>query len=141
MRLVALLLLASGTASSEGWLVVEAAAAVVTSDAQMGAFRAGPAHAIGFSATNDRSALGFRLRAGVLRNGVLGADDRTEPGTGGLVTGTLALRVGKRGGWLEAAGGGGVTGSDFVPTFELGAGWMFAFDRVDVGVSARHVQL
>ncbi len=128
-------------AHSDGWVVAEAPAAMAVSDAQQGVFRPGLMPAVGAYADNDRIALGIRLRTGVLRNGPAPGGNRADPGIAGLTTAGLAARLLFAGGWVELAGGGGITGHDFVPTVELGVGWSFAAGRVDIGPSVRYVRV
>ncbi len=126
---------------ADTWMVAEAPAAVAVSDAQAGVFRPGAMPAVGAYAVAGRYALGLRMRAGVLRNGPGPGDNFEDPGLGGLVTGSLALRVSGGGLWAEVAGGGGLTGSDPVPTFEAGAGMLVRAGAVDIGPSARYVRV
>lgn len=128
-------------AHADGWLVAEAPAAIAVSDAQAGVFRPGAMPALGAYADNGWFAIGARLRAGVLRNGPSPGNGLADPSTGGLLTAGLAMRVHTHGAWLEAVGGGGVTGEDFVPTVEAGAGYMFRVGNFDVGPSARFVRV
>ncbi len=132
-------------AHADGWFVVEAPVALATSTAQEGLFRPGVMPAIGAYAESVRRgvgvAFGLRVRGGVLRDGPSPAGGLADPGMGGLTTASVAMRVGKWGGWLELAGGGGVTGSDVVPAVEAGVGWTFEVGSVDVGPSVRYVRV
>lgn len=132
------------TAGAERWLVAETPAALAISAAQDGVYRTGVMPAVGAYADNSKIALGIRLRAGILRNGPAPAegDHLRDPGTGGLITGSLALRALIGPGWVEATGGGGFTGGDFVPAVELGAGIGFGVaDRFEIGPSLRYVRV
>lgn len=128
-------------ARAEGWLVAEAPAAIAVSEVQSGVFRPGAMPALGAYADNGWLAIGARLRAGVLRNGPSPGNGLADPGYGGLVTAGLAMRVHSHGAWLEAVGGGGLTGADLVPTVEAGIGYMFSVGNYDVGPSARFVRV
>jgi len=139
--LVVLALCVPAVARADSWLVLEAPVALATSDTQRGLFRPGVMPAVGAYAENDHFALGVRLRGGVLRDGPAPGPNVADPGMGGLTTASVALRIGVRGGWLELAGGGGLTGSDVVPAVEAGVGWAFAVGSVDVGPSARYVRI
>ena len=139
--LLATCVVAPASARADGWFVAEAPAAVAVSDAQSGVFRPGAMPALGAYADNGWLALGARVRAGVLRNGPSPGHGLEDPGVGGLFTGGLAMRVHKKGGWLELVGGGGLTGTDVVPAFEAGAGWTFPVGDYDVGPSARFVRV
>jgi outer membrane protein OmpA-like peptidoglycan-associated protein len=134
-------LLLPTVAQADGWFVAEAPAATAVSDAQKGVFRTGAAPAVGAYADNGWFAVGARVRVGALRNGDAPGNNLKDPGTGGLATAGLAMRVHSRGVWLELVGGGGVTGSDLVPTVEGGVGFTFPVAGVDIGPSARLVRL
>ncbi|MFN0250194.1 MAG: OmpA family protein [Kofleriaceae bacterium] len=141
-RLVALaVVLAPATAHADGWLVVEAPAAIAVSDAQAGVFRPGAMPAFGAYADNGWFALGARVRGGVLRNGPGPGNGLADPGVGGLLTGGLAMRVHTRGFWIEGVGSGGLTGQDLVPVVEAGVGFVFSVGDYDVGPSARFVRV
>ncbi|MEO7094051.1 MAG: OmpA family protein [Polyangiales bacterium] len=140
--LAALVLLASTSAAhADVWMVTEAPAAVAVSDAQRGIFRPGVMPAIGAYADNGWFALGARLRIGLLRNGPSPGGNFEDPSTAGLGTATLAMRVHRGGVWSELAGGGGITGSDVVPTVEVGAGWNFEVGDLTVGPGIRYVRV
>lgn len=128
-------------AYADSWFVAEAPAAIAVSDAQEGAFRPGLMPAVGVYASNERVALGLRMRAGILRNGPAPADNLADPGTGGLGTFGAAIRFGLGGGWVEGVGGGGITGRDVVPAVELGAGWTFDVGPVALGPSVRYARV
>lgn len=121
--------------------MAEAPAAIAVSEAQQGVFRPGAMPAFGAYADNGWVAIGARLRAGILRNGPSPGNGLADPGVGGLLTAGLAMRVHARGAWVEAVGGGGVTGEDLVPSVEAGIGYTFAIGAYDVGPSARFVRV
>ncbi|MEO8698394.1 MAG: OmpA family protein [Kofleriaceae bacterium] len=133
--------LAAHVATADGWIVAEAPAAMAVSDAQEGIFRPGLMPAFGVYADNGRLALGLRVRAGVLRNGPAPAAGLDDPSYGGLTTGGVAARFLFGRGWAEIVGGGGITGKDFVPTFEVGVGWAMAVGKVDIGPSLRYLRV
>ena len=128
-------------AYGDGWLVAEAPAAIAVSDAQAGVFRPGAMPAFGAYAGNGWFAVGARVRAGVLRNGPGPGNGFADPGVGGLMTAGLAMRVHRRGVWIEAVGGGGLTGEDLVPSVEGGVGFMFTLGDYEIGPSARIVRV
>ncbi|CAN5680881.1 hypothetical protein BH11MYX1_BH11MYX1_39890 [soil metagenome] len=144
---IALVLLgAAGTAYADAWMSAELPTAVAVSDVQQETFRAGAMPAVGgYLALNSYFSVGARLRAGVLRDGgraaTLVGDNRMDPSTGGLATAGLAGRFNYLGAYVELVAGGGVTGTDMVPAFEVGAGYIFDFEHVAVGPSARYVRL
>lgn len=86
-------------------------------------------------------AFGVRLRAGVLRDGPAPSGNVQDPSLGGLVTAALAVRGQWLGAWVELAGGGGVTGEDLVPAFEVGAGWRRAAGAIEWGPSVRYLRV
>jgi outer membrane protein OmpA-like peptidoglycan-associated protein len=142
--LPATILLASAAgrgASADTWLTAEAPAAIAVSDAQEGVFRPGAMPAVGVYASNERIALGLRMRAGILRNGPAPGDNFADPGTGGLATGGLAMRFLVGHAWSELVVGGGVTGRDLVPAVELGVGFGVDIGRLTIGPSARYVHI
>ena len=137
-----LLLSSSTDARGDGWVVAEAPAAIAVSDAQQGVFRPGVMPAFGAYASGARVALGLRMRAGILRDGPAPVESNLrDPGVGGLATFGLAVRLPLRAFWIEGVAGGGVTGSDFVPSVEAGAGWTFDAKHFDVGPSIRYVRV
>lgn len=123
------------------WLVAEAPAAMAVSEAQEGVFRPGAMPALGTYLDLGPLAVGVRVRAGVLRDGPEPVGNVEDPALGGLLTGALALRGQWRGGWAEVTGGGGVTGSDWVPSFEAGAGWSVSVGALDIGPSMRYLRV
>ena len=142
-RAIALAILGvTGTASADTWMSAELPTAVAVSDMQQQAFRAGAMPAVGgYLSLDSHFALGLRLRAGVLRNGAAPGGNFMDPSTGGLATAGFAARAIAGGVFFELVAGGGVTGSDVVPAFEAGVGYMFDFEHMAVGPSARYVHL
>lgn len=136
-----LLMLSPAAAAADGWLVAEAPAALVVSDAQDGIFRPGLMPAVGAYLDTEHVALGLRLRAGLLGNGHAPGENLADPGTGGLFTAVAAIRGHGKHAWIEAAAGGGITGSDLVPTVELGAGYAVPWRGMEVGPSVRYVRV
>lgn len=127
---------------ADGWVVAEAPAAVAVSEPQSGLFRAGVMPAIGVYSDNGVTAVGLRMRVGVLRNGSAPMEGHLQdPAVGGLGTAGVALRIGGRGLWIEGVVGGGITGRDLVPAIEAGVGWDFAAGGVDIGPSARYLRV
>ena len=94
---------------------------------------------------------GVRLRGGMLIGGSAPGAGVVDPGVGGLMTVTVALRVrpapgddtrGRaRGPWLEVGGGGGLTGKLFRPVVEAGVGWNFLAGRLALGPVLRYLQV
>jgi outer membrane protein OmpA-like peptidoglycan-associated protein len=145
IALVLLVLLGStGTAVADGWLSIELPTAVPLTDVQQEAFSAGALPAIGsYISLNGHLSIGTRWRAGALRSDAaphVGASPM-PPTAGGLVTAGLAGRINDHGAYIELVAGGGIMGREIVPAFELGAGYIFDFDQVAVGPSARYVRL
>lgn len=140
---IAILLLGTaGTAAADRWMTAELPSAVAVSEQQSDAFRAGAMPAVGgYQQLGKHFALGMRVRAGVLRNGAAPGNNRMDPSTGGLATAGLAARFSVGGTYLELVGGGGVTGSDVVPAFEAGIGYLFDFEHVSVGPSVRYARV
>lgn len=135
------LLAIPGAALADGFLSVEAPAALPISSMQEGAFKAGVMPAVGLYADNGWLAGGLRLRAGILRNGPAPGAGISDPGTGGLMTLSLAMRVHHKGLWAELAGGGGITGGDAVPAVEVGVGFDFAVGDFAIGPAVRFVDV
>jgi outer membrane protein OmpA-like peptidoglycan-associated protein len=142
-RAIALVILGvASTASADTWMSAELPTAVAVSDMQEQTFRAGAMPAVGGYLTLDEHfALGLRVRAGVLRNGAAPGGNFMDPSTGGLATAGFAARAIAGGAYFEVVAGGGVTGNDIVPAFEAGVGYMFDFEHMAVGPSARYVHL
>lgn len=144
-RAIALMILGSaGTASADKWMSAELPTAVAVSDVQEQAFRPGAMPALGaYLSLGSHFAVGVRGRAGVLRDRVASplGGNRMDISTGGLATAGLAGRVMFGGAYLELVAGGGVTGSDAVPVFEGGVGYLFDFEHVSVGPSARYARV
>jgi flagellar motor protein MotB len=120
--------------------------AVAVSDVQEQVFRPGAMPAVGgYMQLSTHFAIGVRGRAGVLRDRLkapIPTDvNRMEPATGGLATAGVAARVMFGGAYAELVAGGGITGSDVVPAFEAGAGYMFDFEHYSVGPSARYARV
>jgi outer membrane protein OmpA-like peptidoglycan-associated protein len=142
-RAIALAILGvTGTASADTWMSAELPTAVAVSDMQEQTFRAGAMPAVGgYLSLGDHVAVGVRVRVGALRNGSAPGGNLMDPSTGGLATAGFAGRVIVGGTWFELVAGGGITGSDVVPAFEAGAGYMFDFEHLSVGPSARFAHL
>lgn len=147
LRLAVALLMALGgpAAADETFLTAETPAAMAVSDVQESVFRPGAMPAVGAYAGRPVGAIdlaiGARLRFGALRNGPSPQPNMADPKMGGLGTLALAVRAAYHGVWIEAAGGGGLTGSDLVPTFELGTGFLMRVGSVAIGPSLRYVRV
>ncbi|MBA2541950.1 MAG: OmpA family protein [Deltaproteobacteria bacterium] len=140
-HLLLLILLIPKPAGADSWVAVEAPFAVAASDAQSNAFRPGVMPAVAAYTENELFALGVRLRGGVLSDGPAPGGGLADPALGGVMTASVAIRVPIKRAWVEAAFGGGITGHDIVPAFELGVGWAFALGKFDVGPSLRYMRL
>lgn len=134
--------------ADETFFSAEAPASMAVSDAQEGLFRPGAMPAVGAYAGKpagslDLVAIGVRLRAGLLRNGPapMEGSNFKDPGTGGLGTLGLAVRVVEHGFWVEGVVGGGVTGKDKVPALEAGVGYLLDVGKISVGPSVRYMRL
>lgn len=133
---------AAPSARAERWFVLEAPAAIAVSEPQSGTFQPGVMPALGLYDQRGPLALGARLRGGVLRNGHAPGAGLADPGMGGVATASVALRLALGGhGWLEGVVGEGLTGTDRVQAFEVGAGWDYALGPLDVGPSLRYLAL
>jgi outer membrane protein OmpA-like peptidoglycan-associated protein len=139
--LVVLSLAVSSAAHADPFLVAEASGAAPVSSAQSSAFRVGAMPAIGAYMGGDLLAIGVRLRAGILRDGPAPSGNRADPGTGGLGTLGLAMRVQHRGFWIEGVAGTALTGSDLAPVFEAGIGWQLAVGSIDLGPGLRYARI
>ncbi len=131
------------SAAASPWVSAEIPAALPVSQTHMDYFDAGAMPAIGlYLGLGDHVAVGARLRAGALGNGAAPGNGIADPGRGGLTTGSAAVRLFARGVWLEAAAGGGVTGPDWVPAFEVGGGAeMFSLGALRVGPTVRYLRV
>jgi outer membrane protein OmpA-like peptidoglycan-associated protein len=141
--------------SAEPVLVnLEASAAVPLTEPQSDRFGPGGMLAGGFMyPLFPPLLLGGRLRLGLLLDGEPPADNLYDPGTGGLATlcGTLRLRPfsfsegeGESRGtglFLEAGGGGAVTGKLVRAAFDAGIGWGFRAGLLDVAPAVRFLQV
>jgi len=135
-----LLASASAPVRADAWVTAEVPAATAVSGQQEQVFRAGAMPSLGVYLGRGWLTWGFRVRAGVLRDGTTPTGHMADPGTGGLATAGFALRAGSRR-WAELVVGGGLTGSDPVPTVEAGVGWSFHAGPVDVGPSLRYLRV
>ncbi|MBZ0235911.1 MAG: hypothetical protein K8M05_26525, partial [Deltaproteobacteria bacterium] len=137
--------LTTTTTAAEPWLAAEVPAAFAVSDAQASSFRGGAMPAVGlYGRAASLVALGVRGRAGVLgdaSSAMTSAGGLEAPRWGGLATLSMAVRVGGTRPWIEGAAGGALTGTDVVPAFEVGAGWMSRAGSVEVGPSLRYLHV
>jgi outer membrane protein OmpA-like peptidoglycan-associated protein len=131
----------TATAHADTWMTVELPTAIAVSQVQEQVFRPGAMPAVGGYLTHGRFAFGARLRAGILRSGDSPGNNLMDPGVGGLIAGGLAARVSLGDGFVELVGGGGMTGHDVVPEFELGAGWMIDVGKFAVGPAVRYIRV
>ncbi|HEU5060927.1 MAG TPA: OmpA family protein [Kofleriaceae bacterium] len=145
--------LGAGAAGAERtWLLTaDAPAAVPVSTPQNDWFAAGalPSVSLARAVGGAGVLVGARLRGGVLAEGDRPDAALEDKSTGGLGSLTLGVRVRPLGGgarlgeglWIEAAGGGALTGRDARATAELGVGWGFAAGPVALGPSIRYLQV
>jgi outer membrane protein OmpA-like peptidoglycan-associated protein len=135
-------LVAPRAAHADDWLSAELPAAVAMSSPQNDYFRAGAMPAVGgYVSVGDHVALGLRMRFGALGNASDHGPNMKDPGAGGLVSGALALRFTAASTWIEIDAGGGMTGSDTAPTFEVGIGRTFVAGPVVVGPMVRYLRV
>ncbi|NOY90376.1 MAG: OmpA family protein [Deltaproteobacteria bacterium] len=142
------------TRAEEPWLLhLDANLAVPMGQPQSDLFGPG----LGAAASLERSlvpwvSVGARVRGLFLFDGPAPMQTgRADPGMGTLATlsGVVRLRPLASGGdprrgtglWLDLAGGGGFTGSSLRSSFEIGAGYGFAWGDYDIGPSVRYVQV
>jgi outer membrane protein OmpA-like peptidoglycan-associated protein len=132
-------------AAADPWITAELPAAVPISDPQVDYFSPGAMPSLaGFFdlGAGGHVALGARLRAGVVGNGPAPGGGLRDPDKGGLVSFGLGLRFTAGAGWIETDAGGGLTGRDGVPTFEVGAGAdLVSAGGLDFGPSVRYVRV
>ena len=131
----------TATAHADRWMTAELPTAVAVSSVQEEVFRPGAMPAVGGYIARGHFAVGARLRAGILRSGASPGGGLMDPGVGGLVAGGLAARVTLGDGFFELVGGGGMTGHDTVPEFEIGAGYLIDVGKFAVGPSVRYVRV
>jgi outer membrane protein OmpA-like peptidoglycan-associated protein len=131
----------TATAHADRWMTAELPTAVAVSSVQEEVFRPGAMPAVGAYIARGHFALGARLRAVILRDGTAPGGNLMNPGVGGLVAAGLAARVTLGDGFFELVGGGGMTGHDTVPEFELGAGYLIDVGKFSVGPSVRYVRV
>lgn len=147
MKLPALVALVGGavypaSVHADNWIVGELPAAVAVGGIQEEVYRPGLMPAVGvyheLGPDGARVAIGLRMRLGALGNGpppaMPGAKD---PGVGGLATVGAAVRLTRGPAWIEGVVGAGMTGADWVPAVEAGAGWTYRTSGVDLGPSVR----
>jgi outer membrane protein OmpA-like peptidoglycan-associated protein len=131
----------TATANADTWMTAELPTAIAVSQVQEQVFRPGAMPAVGGYLSHGRFALGARLRAGILRAGESPGSNLMNPGVGGLIATGLAGRVSLSDGFVELVAGGGITGHDVVPEFELGVGWMIDVGSFAVGPSLRYIRI
>src|SRR5215207_6479154 len=139
--------------SREAFLLTgEAMGGVLLGQPQRSLFGPGGSVAAGvYRSMNARLLLGLRLRGAAFLNKSGDDATRADPGVGGLGTLSLVARLRPLtagdeasralGLWIEAAGGGGLTGDLFRPTAEAGVGWGFAAGGVVVGPALRYLHV
>jgi outer membrane protein OmpA-like peptidoglycan-associated protein len=142
LLIAAIVSIASRPARSSPWVTGELPAAFAVSSPQDSYFRPGamPSLAV-FVPVASHAAVGLRMRFGMLGNGSSHPVGVADPGPGGLLTGGVALRLDEAATWLELDGGGGLTGFDVVPAWEIGVGHDFVVGDVAVGPMARFVRV
>ncbi len=142
---------AGHSAAAQSWsLNAELPAAVPLSAPQNQRFGVGGMPALGVYLGLARGLrIGIRARAGALSNRASTDPTMVDPGAGGLLSGSLALRA--RPGkaldaipaalWVEMAGGAAITGNQVRPAYELALGWSFDLGRVTAGPTVRYMYL
>jgi len=146
--LISLTLFAAAIASipprafADDGVVAEVPAAVPVSSPQTNTFVAGAMPSLaGFLSVSDHVSLGLRMRFGALGDGGGTTMGVADPGRGGLITGEGAVRVSIAGTWVELDAGGGATGHDGVPTWEVGVGHSFQHGRFAIGPMLRYLRV
>ncbi len=130
---------ASGHA--DNWIVGEVPAAVAVGGVQEDVYRPGMMPAVGVYHERGAIAVGLRMRLGALGDGPPPMPGLKIPGMGGLATLGAALRAAHGPAWVEGVVGAGMTGADWVPAVEVGAGWTFATGALDIGPSVRWLRV
>jgi outer membrane protein OmpA-like peptidoglycan-associated protein len=125
------------------WVSAEIPAAMPLSDPHAELWNAGAMPSLAALVDlGTHVAVGLRMRAGALGNGAAPSGGLADPGRGGLFAFEGAGRFTAGVGWIEADLGGGVTGRDGVPVFEIGVGADFiALGSIDLGPSVRYVRV
>jgi outer membrane protein OmpA-like peptidoglycan-associated protein len=139
--------------ADEAWLLqAEADAALLLNQPARSFFGPGGSVAAGvYRSVGPHFLLGLRLRGAGFTDRESTDPSRADPGNGGLASASLAARwrplagaadaSRAKGLWLELAGGGGLTGSNFHPTAEAGLGYGFAAGPVVLGPALRYLQI
>jgi len=136
------LALLAGAARADEWVTAEVPAAIAMSSPQDSNFHAGAMPAFGaYLGLVHNVSVGLRMRFGALANSPDHAANLQDPDKGGLVAAMLALRYTLGSTWLEVDCGGGETGHDKVPTFEVGVGHTFTAGPVELGPMVRFLQV
>jgi outer membrane protein OmpA-like peptidoglycan-associated protein len=131
----------TATAHADTWMTAELPTAIAVSQVQEQVFRPGAMPAVGGYLAHGRFAVGARFRAGILRAGDSPGNNLMDTGVGGLIATGVAGRVSLSDGFVELVAGGGLTGHDVVPEFELGAGWLIDVGSFAVGPSVRYIRV
>lgn len=143
-----------GAAAQEPWLLLlEGDAAMPAGEPQSRLFGTGGSLAGGLYRPLGRVVVpGLRLRGALLPDGDPPVDGgRVDPGTGGLATLALALRLRPAapsgdprrgvGPFVEVAGGPALTGHVVRAGLEAGIGWGFEVGALDVAPTLRYLQI
>ena len=142
LLIAALLASAPRVARSSPWVTGELPAAFAVSSPQDSYFHPGAMPSIAlFAPVASHASVGLRMRAGVLGDSPSHPVGVADPGRGGLFTGALALRLDRAATWLELDAGGGATGSDAVPVWEIGIGHDFVVGDVEIGPMVRYLRV
>lgn len=143
---------AGHASADEPWLVpLEGDVAIPLTEPQTDWFHPGGSLAVGlYRPLTHWLVPGLRLRAGMLLDAGANSALR-DNGNGTWLTLSAAVRLrpfsssedARRavGLWLEAVGGGGVTGEDWRPAVEVGLGWGFALGDVRISPVLRYMQI
>ena len=139
--------------SGEGWLLTaEAIGGALVGKPQASLFGPGGSGSAGlYRSMNAHLLLGLRVRGAAFSNQSAEDVSRADPGLGGLGSLSLAARLRPlasgaeasraRGLWIEAAGGGGLTGDLFRPMVEAGLGWGLSAGPVIIGPAVRYLHV
>ena len=130
------------TARPSPWISGEIPAAFAVTSPQDDNFRAGAMPSIaGFTPFSSHLAIGLRMRFGALGDAASHMVGVVDPGRGGLIAAMFALRFDASGTWIETDAGGGMTGSDAAPVWEVGLGHDFDVAGYQVGPMIRYARV
>jgi hypothetical protein len=140
--MVGALVLPARVAWSSPWVTGELPAAFAVTSQQESYFRPGAMPSLAaFFPVASHAAVGLRMRFGMLADSPSHPVGVVDPGPGGLITGMIAARFDAADTWIELDAGGGVTGMDAVPAWEIGVGHDFVVGELEVGPMLRYLRV